>query len=159
MQKHQMKCANCKGAGAMQSQGQVYPCGPCGGSGATNRPEVGPQDYVFEYTIPSSGTVTIPALSILSYDFLLKWLVAYTATPTDQIVVTDNNGYHWMNAPVQIQNWAGTGSLPFPLQPNLLLKKNTTITITVTGTDGDTGEIVLKGINLWDAPPALAATN
>jgi hypothetical protein len=141
------------------AQGQVYPCGPCGGSGATNRPVVGPQDYVFEYTIPSSGTVTIPALTILSYDFLLKWLVAYTDTPTDKLVLTDNTGYTWMNAPVQIQNWAGTGSLPFPQQPNLLLKKNTTITITVTGTDGDTGEIVLKGTNLADAPPALAATN
>ena len=75
----------------------------------------------------------VPALTILSYDFLLKWLVAASATLSDQVMLTDNTGYQWMNTPVQLANWAGSGQLPFPLQPNLLLKKNTTIAITVYG--------------------------
>ncbi len=150
MRKDQQQCKMCNGWGHVQAQnGQMMPCANCQGSGASNRPEVGPQDYVFDYTIPAGQTqVVIPALTILSYDFLVKWLVANTTTPTDKITLQDNTGYQWMNAPVQLANWAGTGSLPFPLQPNLLLKKNTTITITVFGTAADTGEIVLKGINL-----------
>ena len=157
MKKHEMKCTNCNSTGSMQTQqGQVFPCGQCQGTGAVNRPEVGPQDYVFEYTIPAGATqVQVPALTILSYDFLLRWLVAASATLSDQVMLTDNTGYQWMNTPVQLANWAGSGQLPFPLQPNLLLKKNTTIAITVYGAPGHSGEIALKGINLADVPAAL----
>ena len=159
MKKHEMPCRMCQGSGLVTTgNGQVHSCGPCMGSGAVSRPERGPQDYVFEYTIPASGTITLPPLTILSWDFLLKWLVAYSATPTDQIVIKDNSGYTWMNGPVQLQNWAGSGQLPFPVQPNLLLVKNTTLTITMSGTTGHTGEIVLKGISLLDIVQAAPAT-
>jgi len=162
MQKHQMNCRSCAGGGALKDQqtGQIYPCGACQGSGSVNRPEVGPQDYVFEYLIPAGQSqMQIPALTILSYDFLLKWMVAYTATPTDQFQIKDNTGYVWSNAPLQIQNGWGTGPLPFPVQPNLLLAKNTTITITITAAAGHSGELVFKGVSLADVPAAAPASS
>lgn len=150
MPRHKLPCRQCQSSGAMQaSNGQVYPCSKCGGTGQVNRREVSPYDYVFEYTIPAGGSTPV-TITILSYDFLAKWLVAYSATPTDKIQVTDNNGRQWSNAPQQLQNFAGSAQLPFPLQPNLTLTKNTNLTITVSGTPGHTGEIVIRGINLAD---------
>ena len=154
MQKHKVTCKSCHGSGSLQTaNGQIMGCAACQGTGQQNRAEVSPFDYVFEYTVPASGSVAI-SVQILSYDFLLKWLIAYTATPTDKIQVQDNNGVVWSNAPLQIQNFAGSAQLPFPLQPNLTLLKNTILTMTITGTAADTGEIVLRGINL----AAAAAT-
>ena len=152
--KSKCHCPNCQGSGHLQTDsGQVFPCATCEGSGKTSRPEVSPFDYVYDYVIPASGQIAI-AVQILSFDFLLKWLLGYSATPTDKVQVTDNNGRQWSNAPIQLQNFAGSAQLPFPVQPNWLQAKNTTLTITVTGTPGHTGEIVLRGINLGDAPAA-----
>jgi hypothetical protein len=139
--------------------GQIYPCSACQGSGAVKRAEVGPQDYVFELVVPAGATSTQETITILSYDFLLKWLVAFTATPTDTLQVKDNTGYVWSNVPLQVQNFAGTGPLPFPQQPNLLLVKNSTITITYNGAAGHSCELVFRGIALWDTPaPAPTAS-
>jgi hypothetical protein len=156
MQKHEVQCRNCKGGGSMKDtqSGQIYPCGACGGSGAVNRPEVGPQDYVFEMVIPTGQTQAVVTKTILSYDFLAKWLVFVASDAADQVLVKDNTGYQWQDQPIQLQNWAGTGSLPFPLQPNVLIVKNATISITMTGTAGDTAEICLRGINLADVASA-----
>ena len=160
MQKHEVVCRNCSGQGSMVARGgQIYPCSACQGSGAVKRAEVGPQDYVFELVVPAGATSTQETITILSYDFLLKWLVAFTATPTDTLQVKDNTGYVWSNVPLQVQNFAGTGPLPFPQQPNLLLVKNSTITITYNGAAGHSCELVFRGIALWDTPaPAPTAS-
>jgi hypothetical protein len=150
MKRHKLPCKQCNTSGAVQSpSGQIYTCSNCGGTGQIDRREISPWDLVFEYTIPAGGSVPV-SVTILDFDVLAKWLVAYTATPTDKVLVTDNNGRQWGNAPQQLQNFAGSGQLPFPLQPNLLLARNTNLTITVTGTSGHTGEIVIRGIKLAD---------
>jgi hypothetical protein len=154
--KRKQKCGMCQGGGALQSSegGHVYPCGACGGSGEVERPQVGPQDYVFNYAIPTPAQeVSIP-VQILSYDFLLKWLVA-DGSGVDTVMVKDNRGYQWMNEPINLDNWAGSAQWPFPMQPNVFLAKNSALTITVNGVAGDAGQIVLRGINLED-PPAAA---
>lgn len=152
------RCPKCHGSGALSYNGQVNACGQCGGAGSVSRQEISPFDYVFEYTIGAAGTASI-SVQILSYDFLLKWLVAYTATPTDKLQVQDNNQLYWSNAPLQLQNFAGSAQLPFPVQPNVVLEKNTILTINLTGTNGDTGEIVFRGINLSDQPAAATSSS
>lgn len=151
MRKDQTTCPNCRHTGAVQTHsGHVVTCPKCGGTGAVNRRTVSPFDYVVPFTIPAAGTITV-SVTILDYDFKAKWIVGDATSPdTDTVQVRDNTQLYWSNSPVAIANFAGTGQLPFPFQPNPTFTKNIVLIFTFAGAEGDTGEIVLRGSNLAD---------
>ena len=111
----------------------------------------------FDYVV--GGTVAAPAGSALvlaialdaDREFEWVWIVGSRTSPLLTVQLTDGaTGKVLSNAPLNFDNWAGTGPLPFPLVEPWVLARGSTLTFNLVSTSGalNVVQIVLRGYKL-----------
>jgi len=112
-----------------------------------------PFDYVVGGTVaaPAGSALTLVIALDANRDFECIFIVGSRTNALLTVQVTDGaTGETLSNAPLNFDNWAGTGPLPFPLVEPWVLARGSTLTFNLVSTSGalNVVQIVLRGYKL-----------
>ena len=112
-----------------------------------------PFDYVVGGTAaaPLGSTLTLSIALDADREFEWVWIVGSRTSPLLTVLVTDGaTGKTLSNGPIDFDNWAGTGPLPFPLVEPWVLAPGSTLTFNFVNnsTALNVIQIVLRGYKL-----------
>jgi len=141
--------------------GSAEACPICQGAGAV-RQDVDPWffDYVFDGIVNPTGLAagSSPALPItkqLATDSAFEWLfivASFTSALLNvQMLDSSRSSQPLSDAPVNINNWAGTAQQPFPLVFAYYFPPGTSVTLKFLDSSGaaNTVEVVMRGHKLY----------
>ncbi len=156
MAEQAMICPACKGGrliGNPAAGGAMQVCPLCNGSGnVLQQPFRVPFDYVVGGVVPALGQLT-PSLQIQQdADFEWVWTVVTRTAAGLTVQVEDAaTGRRLMSAAVNVDNFAGTAQLPFPLVEPYIVARSSNLNWIFTDTSGapNTVQLVLKGYKLF----------
>jgi hypothetical protein len=121
-----------------------------------------PFDYVIDSVVPLNGTTTVPRQFDEDADFEWVMTVATRTDPRMTVQLTDSaTGRVLTSNPVNIDNFAGTAALPFPLVEPYVIARSSSMRFVFAETSGaqNTVQIVLRGYKLYPSnAPAQGAS-
>lgn len=121
-----------------------------------------PFDYVVDAVVPLNGTM--PVIRQFDEDADFEWVmtVATRTDPRVTVQITDSaTGRVLVSNPVNIDNFAGTGALPFPLVEPYVIARSSSLRFVFVESSGaqNTVQIVLRGYKLYpQQAPAQGAS-
>ncbi len=151
-----MVCPACNGTRMIPNPamgGRMQVCPLCEGRGnVLEQPIRVPYDYPVGGVVGALGVLT-PTLQIQQdADFEWVWTVATRTAAGLTVQVEDAaTGRRLMSAPINIDNFAGTAQLPFPLVEPYIVARTSNLNWTFTDTSGapNTVQLVLRGYKLF----------
>lgn len=117
-----------------------------------------PFEYVVNAVVPANGNVSVSIQ--VQQDADVEWVfrIASRTDPRVTIDVSDGaTGRKYTSAPVNIDNYAGTAQLPFPLVEPFIIARATSLNFTFADSSGaqNTVQFVVSGYKLFpQANPA-----
>jgi hypothetical protein len=111
-----------------------------------------PFEYVVNAVVPLNGNVPVSLQIQQDADFEWVFRIASRTDPRLTVDVSDGaTGRKYTLAPVNIDNFAGSAQLPFPLVEPFIIARATSITFTFTDSSGaqNTVQLVLSGYKLF----------
>lgn len=121
-----------------------------------------PFDYVIDAVVPLNGTMTVIRQFDEDADFEWVMTVATRTDPRMTVQVMDSaTGRALVSNPVNIDNFAGTALLPFPLVEPYVIARSSSLRFVFVESSGaqNTVQIVLRGYKLYPSnAPAQGAS-
>lgn len=111
-----------------------------------------PFEYVVNAVVPLNGNLPVSLQIQQDADFEWVFRVATRTDPRVTIDVSDGaTGRKYTSAPVNIDNYAGTAALPFPLVEPFIIARATSINFAFQDSSGaqNTVQFVLSGYKLF----------
>jgi len=121
-----------------------------------------PFDYVIDSVVPLNGATAPPRQFDEDADFEWVMTVVTRTSPLLTVEVIDGaTGRVLMSNPVNIDNFAGTAQLPFPLVEPYVIARSSLLRFRFVDTSGapNTVQLVLRGYKLYPSnAPAQGAS-